>query len=197
MRIIAGRWRSRRLEAPRRATTRPMPDRVREAIFSMLGSYYGSPGALPALGVADLFAGSGSMGLEALSRGAANCWFYERERTALACLRRNIAALGALAQSVVLARDAWSSAGAIHEQGCALVLLDPPYRDSAEPAAQGAVARFLARLGGYGATETLVVLHHERPVAYELDAGGPWRIRDRREYGSNSITLFLRAQEPS
>lgn len=193
MRIIAGKWRGRRLEAPRRATTRPMPDRVREAIFSMLGSYYDRPGALPPLHVADLFAGSGSMGLEALSRGAACCWFYERERTALACLRRNLTSLGAEVQSRVMARDAWSATGTIAEQACTLVLLDPPYRNSAEFGAAGAVARFFNSLGAQPVTETVVVLHHERPVTYELAPDGPWRVLDRRAYGSHSITFFLRA----
>ncbi len=194
MRIIAGKWRARRVEAPRRATTRPMPDHVREAIFSMLGSYYDSPGALPPLHVADLFAGSGSMGLEALSRGAAYCWFYERERTALACLRRNLASLGAEVQGGVMARDAWSATGAVAEQACSLVLLDPPYRDSAEFGVQGAVARFFERLGAQLTTEIVVVLHHERPVTYELSSEGPWRLLDRRAYGSHSITFFLGAQ---
>src|SRR3954463_12948610 len=92
MRIIAGRWRGRPLLAPTGQATRPTADRAREALFSMLASRLGS---FEGLRVADLFAGSGALGLEALSRGAAHCTFVETDRAALDAIRRNIAALGA------------------------------------------------------------------------------------------------------
>ncbi|MCH7814456.1 MAG: RsmD family RNA methyltransferase [Planctomycetes bacterium] len=82
MRIIAGRWRSRRIAAPPSRTTRPFPDRIKEAVFDILGARWGSPGTVPPLWVADLFAGSGSLGLEAVSRGARGCVFVERDRAA-------------------------------------------------------------------------------------------------------------------
>ena len=88
MRIIAGEWRGRPLVAPKGDTTRPTADRTREALFSMLASRLGS---FEGLAVADLFAGSGALGLEALSRGAASCLFVEQDKPALDALRANIA----------------------------------------------------------------------------------------------------------
>ena len=89
MRIIAGAWRGRPLEAPAGTATRPTSDRAREGLFSMLASRIGS---FEGLHVADLFAGTGALGLEALSRGAAHCTFVEKDRAALDALRRNVAA---------------------------------------------------------------------------------------------------------
>src|ERR1700744_1452806 len=97
MRIIAGRWRGRPLKAPLGATTRPSADRTREALFSMLASRLGT---FEGLGVVDLFAGTGALGLEALLRGAARGVFVEQDRAALAALRANIAKLGATAADV-------------------------------------------------------------------------------------------------
>src|SRR3954447_5674987 len=92
MRIIAGEWRGRQLEAPPGQSTRPTADRVREALFSMLASRLGS---FEDLRVADLFAGSGALGFEALSRGAAFATFVERDAAATAIIKRNAAKLGA------------------------------------------------------------------------------------------------------
>src|ERR687889_728011 len=92
MRIIAGAWRGRPLLAPPGRGTRPTSDRAREGLFSMLASRLGT---FEGLQVADLFAGTGALGLEALSRGAARCTFVENDRAALDILRRNIETLGA------------------------------------------------------------------------------------------------------
>ena len=91
MRIISGEWRSRPLVAPKGDTTRPTADRTRETLFSMLTSRLGS---FEDLRVLDLFAGSGALGLEALSRGAAHCTFVEQDHLALDALEKNIAKLG-------------------------------------------------------------------------------------------------------
>lgn len=122
MRVVAGKWGGRRLVAPPGNDTRPTSDKVRQAVFNMLDSAGLVDGAV----VVDLFAGSGAMGLEALSRGATSCTFVERDRAALDALRANIAALNAADQCSVLGSDA-SAAGA----RCAsadLVLVDPPYK---------------------------------------------------------------------
>ncbi|MAC11937.1 MAG: 16S rRNA (guanine(966)-N(2))-methyltransferase RsmD, partial [Sphingorhabdus sp.] len=92
MRIISGQYRGRKLAAPKGDATRPTADRTREALFSMLTSRLGS---FDDLAVLDLFSGSGALGLEALSRGAASCLFVEQDRAALDALKANIAALGA------------------------------------------------------------------------------------------------------
>ena len=122
MRIIAGAWRGRPLVAPAGAETRPTADRARETLFSMLTSRLGT---FEGLRVADLFAGTGALGLEALSRGAAHATFIETDRAALAALKANIAKLGAGDRTDVLARGADAPGTAILPYD--LVLLDPPY----------------------------------------------------------------------
>ena len=107
MRIIGGKWRSRRIHRPDSPATRPVPDRVKESIFNILGNHYDCLGSLPPIRVADVFAGGGSMGLEALSRGAAHCTFFERDRTALAVLRKNFTTLDVKKEATIIARDAW------------------------------------------------------------------------------------------
>ena len=143
MRIIAGKWRGRPLVAPKGDATRPTADRVREALFSMLASRIGS---FEDLAVADLFAGSGALGLEALSRGAKSCIFVEQDKPALDALRTNIVKLGGgpdigadvRAQSVLALGHAAAPLD--------LIAMDPPYASGA-----GAVALDkLARLGWVG-----------------------------------------------
>jgi 16S rRNA (guanine966-N2)-methyltransferase len=120
VRIIAGAWRGRTLLAPPGEATRPTSDRAREALFSMLQSRLGS---FDGLEVADPFAGTGALGLEALSRGAARCTFAETDRTALETLKRNAAALGAGDRADIRSLDGTRlSGGPFH-----LVLMDPPY----------------------------------------------------------------------
>jgi 16S rRNA (guanine966-N2)-methyltransferase len=120
MRIVAGRWRGRKIEAPPGAATRPTTDRVREALFSMLASRLGS---FEGLRVADLFAGSGALGLEALSRGAAHCTFVERDRQALTALTANVAALDAPAD--ILPQSAENVP--VADKAYDLIVMDPPY----------------------------------------------------------------------
>src|SRR5213596_3025759 len=126
MRIIAGEWRGRSIEAPPGMATRPTADRTREALFSMLASRLGS---FEGLAVADLFAGSGALGLEALSRGAASCLFVEQDPAAIRALRANIAALRAQPQCDVRASSAMQLGPA--KAALDLILLDPPYHSGA------------------------------------------------------------------
>lgn len=141
LRIVAGEWRGRKLAAPEGDTTRPTADRTRETLFSMLVSRLGD---FDGLKVADLFAGSGALGLEALSRGAAHCLFVDQDAAAIRAIRRNIANLQAQARSDVRASSVLSLGAA--KEPLDLVLLDPPYDTGA-----GAVAvDKLARLGWIG-----------------------------------------------
>jgi 16S rRNA (guanine966-N2)-methyltransferase len=141
LRVIAGEWRRRELRAPPGEGTRPTADRTRETLFSMLASRLGS---FEGLSVTDLFAGSGALGLEALSRGAAQCLFVENDAAALRALRANIAALRAQAQCAVNAASVLTLGPAKTQPD--LILLDPPYRSGA-----GAVALDrLNRLGWIG-----------------------------------------------
>lgn len=130
MRIIAGDWRRRPLVAPEGTSTRPTADRTRETLFSMLASRLGGFGGLK---VADLFAGSGALGLEALSRGAATCLFVEQDLAALRALRRNVANLQAQQVCEVRATSVMTIGPA--REPLDLIMMDPPYDTGA-----GAVA---------------------------------------------------------
>ncbi|NND75655.1 MAG: 16S rRNA (guanine(966)-N(2))-methyltransferase RsmD [Ilumatobacter sp.] len=120
MRVVAGELGGRRIVAPDGVATRPTTDRVREAMFNSLGSTGLLDGAL----VADLFAGSGAIGIEALSRGAEHCVFVERDRDALRSLRENLATLDLDDRSQVLTSDAMAAAATLD---CDLLFADPPY----------------------------------------------------------------------
>ena len=141
MRIIAGEWKRRNLRAPTGDATRPTADRTRETLFSMLTSRLGD---FEGLSVVDLFAGSGALGLEALSRGSANCLFVEQDAAAIRALRQNISAFRADQQCKVVAGSVMSLGPAKTPHD--LILLDPPYNSGA-----GAVALDkLTRLGWIG-----------------------------------------------
>ncbi len=147
MRIIAGKWRGRPLEAPPGLVTRPTADRVRETLFSMLASRLGS---FEDLRVADLFAGSGALGLEALSRGAASATFVENDPKAAAVLRRNAERLGASVQVIA------SSALALpRSDPFDLIFADPPYAPGSGTSVVDTVIRegWLAP-GGWMSVET-------------------------------------------
>ena len=149
MRIIAGEWRGRPLDAPPGQATRPTADRVRETLFSMLASRVGS---FDGLRVADLFAGSGALGLEALSRGAAFATLVEKDSAAAAAIRRNAERLGAAGRIRILGGSALALPAS---EPFDLVFADPPYSVCSGTAAVEAVERagWLAP-GGWMSVET-------------------------------------------
>ena len=130
MRVIAGVFRGRKLEAPPGEVTRPITDRVKETLFNILGHRLALPGQLPGLDVLDVFAGPGSLGIEALSRGARSCVFVERDRQALRCLRQNVEDLEIDTVSTILADNAWTMRVPQKSAGFGLIFVDPPYRDA-------------------------------------------------------------------
>jgi len=179
MRIVAGEWRRRLLKAPPGEATRPTADRTRETLFNMLTSRLGS---FAGLVVADLFAGSGALGLEALSRGAATCLFVEQDPAAIRALRTNIAALRAQDRCAVQAGSVLALGPA--KKAYDLVLLDPPYASGA-----GAVALDrLARLGwiGQGTWVALETAKDEQPQVKALS------IESERTVGAARLTLLRR-----
>lgn len=121
MRVISGEFGGRRLVAPVGLSTRPTTDKVRQAVFNSLGSM----GVLDGATVADLYAGSGALGIEALSRGAASCVFVERDRAALVALRENVKSLGLETRVRIAATDVLAYAPGI--TGVDIALIDPPY----------------------------------------------------------------------
>ncbi len=181
MRVIAGTLGGRRLVAPAGTATRPTPDRVREALYSSLGDVQGAV-------VLDLYAGSGALGIEALSRGAASAVFVESGRHALDALRANLDALGlARPQARVLACDAGRAAATLagERAGVDLCLVDPPFRDLP------AVLERLPRMAGplMNAGGRLVI---ESPASGPPPPSHPWDVADRRDraYGSVRITVL-------
>lgn len=177
-RIIAGSWAGRRLAVPR-SGARPTTDRVREAVFSSLDHRIGGWAGRRVL---DLFAGSGALGLEALSRGARRATLVERDRAAVAVIRANAASLGAADASVIIAADAsrWRPPpGAEYD----LVLVDPPYA-----VASGTVAELLQGLEDCGALAPDALIVVERP-AREDSPPWPdaWPPGQRRRYGETAV----------
>ncbi len=176
MRITGGAWAGRSVRVPKGDEVRPTADRVRESLFARLGD-------LDGLRVLDLFAGSGSLGIEALSRGAVRCVFVERSARVASTLEANLAALDAGERARVLRRpvDAVLRSGLRDETPFDLVLLDPPY-------AGGWVEPTLAALASSGVLDPkgLVVVETDRrhPPADAL----PWRVTDARSYGDTLIT---------
>lgn len=183
MRIIAGEWKRRQLRAPTGEATRPTSDRTRETLFSMLASRLGS---FEGLEVADLFAGSGALGLEALSRGAAKCLFVEQDAAAIRTLRSNITAFRAQSRCNVQAASVLTMGPA--KKPVDLILLDPPYGTGA-----GAVALDrLVRLGWVNPA-SWVVLETGRDEEVKVKS---LVIESERKVGSGKIT-FLRLPEPA
>ena len=172
MRIIAGRWRGRPLVAPEGSATRPTADRVREALFSMLASRLGS---FEDLQVADLFAGSGALGLEALSRGAAPCVFVENDRGAIEAIRRNIDALGASGEVLARAAEHAALPGPVD-----LAFLDPPYGSGLAPAV---LAKLAVAPGAWVSVET---------GRGEAVAAEGYDVEAERVHGKAKITLLRR-----
>ena len=184
MRIIAGKWRGRTLTSPPGETTRPTADRVREALFSMLTSRLGD---WDGLRVADLYAGTGALGLEALSRGAAHATFVENERVALGVLKANVDAFGAEREVTILASpvQAIGRAAAPFD----VLLLDPPY---GEGQALPALARLVAQ--GWIAAHALVSV--ETRKADELAPPG-FTAELSRVFGKARLTLLRVAADKS
>lgn len=177
LRVIAGVAKGRRLRAPRGRTTRPMGERVREALFSSLGP------VLADAVVLDLWAGSGSLAIEALSRGARRAVLVERDRAALAVLRHNLAACGFAARARVVADDVGTFARRADDGPFDVVLADPPY---ATPIEQVWTALGHLRAGGALAGGTEIVM--QRPARDpDPDPPPPLALERVRPYGDTAL----------
>jgi 16S rRNA (guanine966-N2)-methyltransferase len=178
LRIVAGEFRGRRIEAPAGRSTRPTREAVREAWFNVLGD------RVIGARVLDLFAGSGALGFEALSRGAAHVHFVESDRVVLAVLRRNIEALGVRSRTEVTRADALRLV-AVPERVAAgswdLVLADPPY---AGDAAVELVSAFVR-----GALAGILCVEHAVGIDFQVEPH--WQ----RRYGETALSIFLDPSE--
>jgi 16S rRNA (guanine966-N2)-methyltransferase len=191
MRVIAGRLRGSVLEAPPGRHTRPITDRVKEALFNMLGHRLGTPGLLPDIAVLDLFAGSGSLGIECLSRGARACVFVERDPRTLRVLRGNVARLRLGPVARVMTANAWTMRiPPAPPDGYGLIFVDPPYRDSAEPQRSiDLLERAAPRLSAGG----LLVLRCAVSARFAIDALQRLRCVDDRAFGGMRVLLLQSA----
>ncbi len=185
MRIVAGKWGGRRLASPGGRAVRPTADRVREALFSILGERVAGARVL------DLFAGTGALGLEALSRGAASAVFVESDPEAFAVLSRNVTTLGE--EGTMRVRSDWRRAvRRFSREGArfSLVFLDPPYGKGIAAAAARAIGR-----GGLAEPGAAVVVEEsskEPPGNYPPE----WRVAAERRYGDTLVTVFTTEKEP-
>jgi len=184
LRIVGGVHRGRRLAAPAGETVRPTSDRAREALFNILSHGSFAAGGLPFAGrpVLDAFAGTGAVGLEALSRGASAAAFIEDGREALAALRRNVAALSEEERAHIVAGDATRPARAA--MLCAAAFLDPPYRSGLGGPALSALAG-----AGWLMPEALAVV--ELAAREEFFPPAEFAAIDERVYGAARL-VFLR-----
>jgi 16S rRNA (guanine(966)-N(2))-methyltransferase RsmD len=181
MRVIAGSARGRPLVAPRGTATRPIADRVKETLFAILADRVVDANVL------DLYAGSGAVGVEALSRGAAHCTFVERDRRAVAAIRENLERAGVTDRASVSGVDVLRFLHEPTEDRFDLLFLDPPY---AERAILAPLERLAPRLAP-GAT--VVVKHHWRTPIPETAGLARWR---ERRFGETGLTFLAATDGP-
>jgi 16S rRNA (guanine966-N2)-methyltransferase len=180
MRVIAGRYGGRRLTAPTGRTTRPTSDRVREALFAMLGDVEGAR-------VLDLFAGTGALGIEALSRGARRAVFVESDRGAIEAIETNIAALGLVGEQAQVRREHAEEAlkrARKRKETYDLILIDPPYERALELGTS-----LSAALPALLASRARVVIESDRRTPLHL--GLP--LEKERRYGDTTIAIHRHA----
>lgn len=200
MRIIAGTWRGRTIQAPPGRNTRPILDRAKTVLFDVLGNQLARPGRLPPVAVLDLFSGSGALGLEALSRGARFCLFIEQNRASAEVLRANLDTLRIIHEAHVIQADAarcdWppppGDDNAPGQPRYELVFMDPPYRFLAGPTPDQAVRALLRRLATSAliSPSALIVVRHELQPAGGPDLSPLVEI-DRRDVGTMTFRFLM------
>ena len=188
MRIVGGRHRGRALAVPKSDRTRPTSDRVRESVFNILAHGI-DDFTIEGARVLDLFAGTGALGCEALSRGAAFCLFVEEDADARGLIRRNVEALGLTGVTKIFRRDA-TKLGEVGNRGAAtLLFLDPPYGRDLAPKALASAAE-----GGWLADGAIAVIEERADIEVKLPA--EFSALDRREYGDTQV-IFARYRRAS
>jgi len=179
MRVIAGEFKGRRLVTPRGHVTRPTADQVRLALMDALMPW------LPGARVLDLYAGAGGVGLEALSRGAAEATFVERDARAVQALEANIAALGVGRRSRVVRQDAGRALDALAKAGLrfTVIFMDPPYEEATDAVLDRVARADLLAPGG-------IVIAQHRTKRPARDAFGALRVTRTRKFGETTLTFF-------
>ncbi|HTV67714.1 MAG TPA: 16S rRNA (guanine(966)-N(2))-methyltransferase RsmD [Rhizobiaceae bacterium] len=184
MRIVGGEFRGRPLATPRSNEIRPTTDRTREAVFNVLAHRFA--GRLEGARVLDLFAGTGALGIEAISRGAASCLFIEETAEGRGLIRTNVEALGLQGRTKIFRRDATNIGDAGTIQPFGVVFADPPYgKGFGEKALQA------ARSGGWLEPKALCVV--EEAASAPFAPGTGFEVVDERDYGETVIRFIERA----
>lgn len=194
MRIIAGLYRGRRLTAPTGARTRPILDRVKVASFDWLGSRLAQPGMLPAVNVLDLFCGGGSLGIEALSRGARFCAFVEEDAEAFRCLLQNLDRLGVGPAARACNCPVQSVQVEPPTGAFGIVFLDPPYALSDDVTEDSLLGRVFGRLGRPLPVEddAIVLWRHAAQSAPPAELPNDWHPIECRTWGKMAVTFLQR-----
>ena len=182
MRIIAGEFRGRKLRAPKGRNTRPTPDRVREALFSILGE------EVEGARVVELFGGTGSLGLESLSRGASHAVFYEIDRNARACLEENVRTLGVADRVTIRARSAFTLPGRdLCDPPIDIAFCDPPHRLLDDASSRRRVEDLLAKLPLVA--QGLAILEHPAHCLHDFRPAG-LTAGEVRIWGSTGMAFY-------
>jgi len=183
MRVIAGTARSLPLKAPEGLDTRPTTDRIKETLFNVIQNEV--PGSV----FVDLFSGSGAIGIEAISRGAAKAYFVENAPAALQCINQNLQFTKFANRAIVIKQDAVLAVSAIHEKHLDVIFMDPPY-------GQGHVERVLSALKGLSSVdeETLIIAEEARREDFSFAQDLGFEIVKEKVYKTNKH-VFLRKAE--
>jgi 16S rRNA (guanine966-N2)-methyltransferase len=186
MRIIGGSLGGRLLATPRDARTRPMLERTRGAVFNMIAR------ELEGASVLDLYAGTGSLGIEALSRGAARAVFVERDRVSILCLEKNLLDLALEARSEIRRGSVDRVVGALEPSAYDVIFVDPPYREIETPAARARQMTALAELRGRVLSPGGVLVLHFPAGTLGSDAFEKLGGAHLRRYGRNAVAFLQR-----
>lgn len=187
MRIIAGKKRGMKLLSPKTQVSRPITDRVKESLFSVLYKY-----DLPAgKRIADLFSGVGSLGLEALSRGADFVTFVEQDPRIIATLKKNIEKAGFVKESKVIRANAFSLGAPVNELCYDLVFVDPPYARTSDVGENSPLSRLMDVLQQQVSHDGIVVVRTSDRIEL-LDRYNDFHIIDRRKWGTMAVTILQR-----
>ncbi|OHB74458.1 MAG: hypothetical protein A2Z25_24520, partial [Planctomycetes bacterium RBG_16_55_9] len=191
MRIIAGSKKGMNLLSPKTQVSRPITDRVKESLFSVLYKYDLPGGAR----VADLFCGVGSLGLEALSRGAKFVTFVEKDPRIVAVLNKNIEKAGFVKESKAVRANAFSIGAPFGpgENPYDLVFVDPPYAATMNVGVGSSLAGLLDILGDQTSAEGIVIVRTSRDVPL-LERYGAFRIEERRQWGTMAVTILTKTE---
>ena len=182
MRVIAGKARSLKLKVPQGEGTRPTADRIKETLFNIL------QGDIPGCVFVDLFAGSGGVGIEALSRGAKYAWFVENSREAISCIQTNLTFTRLAENATLLKGDVFSALSMIREKEADIVFIDPPYQAGVEQELFGALSRM-----SWVSENTLLILEAEVHRSTDFLEGSGFEVVREKKYKTNKHVFIKRA----